>query len=166
MWLWLFTSVPSRLGSPAAHWWTWTDSAGTGLWDKSEGGAPPKRAARRQGRCQQDSVRGLEPAPPGSRIHRAGPPHFLLPAREGPVQLHAAWWQIPQPGLQVDQGPGSTLLPKSDSGMDGPACTEAGWGYRDTARARPGELHGAGVSGSERLQRREHTVFNGDNGKP
>lgn len=95
----------------------------------------------------------------------AGPPHFLLSAREGPVLVRAAQRPIPQPGLQTGQGPGSALPPKSDCGLDGPAGREAPGGHRDSAGARQRESPGAGVSGSERVQRREHTVPNGDPGR-
>ena len=159
----VWISSPSRLSSSAADRWRRQDCAGSGVCDGSEGGAPPQRTGWRL-KERQSCHWGLEPAPPGGRIHSAGPPHFLLPPREGPVGLHAAQRPVQQPGLQASPCPGSTLPPKCDFGLDGPAGGKAGRGCEDTVGAQQGELPGAGAAGSKRVQRREHTVSNGDPG--
>lgn len=156
---------PYRLSPPAADQWRRADSAWSGLRTNLEGGAPPKRAAWRLSPEGQDIFWGVKRAPPGSRIPPACTPYSLLPAGKGSLQPGAAQQQTQQPGLQAGPWPERTFTSESDSRLDGPSRTQAGAGYGDPAGAGQRELRGTGVSGSHRVQRREHTVPHGDCGK-
>ena len=148
---------PPRLGPPAADWWKRAHCFGSDLWNYSEGGASPQRACRRLS-PEKLLHWSLERAPPGGCILSAGQPHLHLPAGAG----SASPWR--QSEHHAGQGPGDTLPPKGDFGLDRPAGGEAGGGRRDPAGARQRGLPGASVSGSERVQRREYTIPNGDTG--
>lgn len=159
----LITSVPTRLCSSAADWWSRTGSTGSGVCAGSEGGAPPQLAGRRlEPEKQRDT--GPEPSPPGSWILPAGPPPGLLPAGAGSAWPHSAQRQAPQPGLQAGQSLGDAFSPTSDRGLDGSAGSQAGGRCRDTVGAQPREAP-AGVCGCERVQRREYYAPNDDTGE-
>lgn len=154
----------SRFNPPGADGRTGTDPSGPGFHSTPEEGAPPQRTSWRGGPEEQDGLSLPESAPPGVWLHPTGPRLCVLPEGEGTVHLQAARRQTPQPRLQAPRGPPGTFLPNSDSGLDGPAHSEAGAGCPGAAGAGQRELCRRGGWGRERVQRGRHAAVDEDAG--